>query len=61
MIERASTLLDELDGYLSLGAKAECLALARALLKHQTLTVRVFLDATEALLIQADKLKPWRR
>ena len=53
--------MEELAGYIELGMAKESLAVANVLLKIRPLTADVFVEAVAGLLIQADKLKPWRR
>lgn len=60
-IQRASQHLLELEGFLELGMHEDCLRLAKALLKHKTVTPYTFVQVLEAVLIQADDLRCWRR
>lgn len=61
MIERTSLVLGEMNAFLELGMQRECLGLARQVLRHRTLTTQALLDALDAVLIQADDLRRWRR
>ena len=61
MKTRFDQSLNELEGYLELGMAQETLTVAKAILKQRPLTSHAFAQAIQALLIQADNLKPWTR
>jgi hypothetical protein len=51
----------ELDGLVGAGMKKEALALARRLLKAPIIVASEFAVAVHAILILADRVKPWKR
>ena len=51
--------VNELQGYMKMGMKREALKLARQTLKQKKIKVENFNDALNAILVQADKCKPW--
>ena len=53
-------LVKELDGYVELGMPGEALQAARNLLNQPDISPEQFGSAADAILIQADKTKPWR-
>jgi hypothetical protein len=60
MKNRFGRLADELHGYLELGMANEALAIASNILKSEKIDSLHFCEAVDAILIQADHLKPWR-
>ena len=60
MRNRFNDTLNELEGYLELGMTKETLTVARAILKQHPVIASSFCQAVTALLIKADKLKPWQ-
>ena len=52
--------LDELEGHLQLGMKEDALDLARQFLIRTSLNAKTFNAALDAILIQADRIKPWK-
>jgi tetratricopeptide (TPR) repeat protein len=52
--------LDELAGHVDLGMKRDAVRLARQLLKGSGINASEFDAALEAILIQADSVKPWK-
>ena len=53
--------LDELDGYVGLGMKEDALRLAKAYLTSRPVNPDQFTAALDAILVQADRLPPWRK
>jgi hypothetical protein len=51
--------VNELEGCVKLGMAREALKLARRALRRPDIRAKTFNDALDAILIQADKLKPW--
>lgn len=52
--------LDELQGHVDLGMKRDALRLARQFLKSDRINASEFNAALEAVLIQADRVRPWK-
>ena len=52
--------LNELKGFIGLGMQKEALQLSRVLLRSRPAHPKVFSDTLTALLIHADRLRPWR-
>ena len=57
--DRSDPRARELDGFVDMGMKRESLRLARRYLKGPALNAELFDSALNAILIQADPLKPW--
>src|ERR1017187_7162869 len=53
--------VNELKGCVKLGMTREAVKLARRALRRPDIRAATFNDALDAILIQADKLKPWTR
>lgn len=53
--------LNELQGYMELGMERESLSAARQVLRSTQISAGEFWHATDAVLVQANRLKPWRR
>src|SRR5258707_15850352 len=60
MRNRTNIQLEEISGLLGLGMEKECVCRARAVLRMEALDAYGFVSCLDAVLICADRLRPWK-